>query len=51
MTSNLLQDNNIILNRTVPHSLHLAETVTFMTAIMLNHWRMWRISLWQWVKK
>lgn len=48
MTSNVLQDNNIILNRTVVHSRCLSEEVSSMMAISLNHWRTWRISSWQW---
>lgn len=48
MTSKMLQDNNIILNRTVVHSRYLSEVVlSTILHLRCNGWRIWHISSWR----
>lgn len=48
MTSNVLQDNNIILNPTVAHSRDLSEGASSTPSnLHFNGWRIWHMSSWR----
>lgn len=48
MTSNVLQDNNIILDPTVAHSRDLSEVASSTTSnLHFNGWRIWHMSSWR----